>query len=108
MPGRSGGHPAGSFGLVGNKVWSCRQFPFVCLLPFKHQGTVVAGALTVTELNASLSSDLVVNPHDSGADRRNDWLTRKNVGSEEDLSDPDSPLAEEDARRLRIATFRLT
>ncbi len=47
-----------------------------------------------------------MNPHDSGADRRNDWLTRRNVAARTDFSD--SPLVEEHGRRLGIATLRLT
>ena len=48
-----------------------------------------------------------MNPHDSGSDRPNDWITRRNIGTRKDLS-ADSPLPEDYGRRLHIATHRLT
>ena len=48
-----------------------------------------------------------MNPHDSGRDRPNNWLTRRNVGAGGDFSLPHSP-ADEYGRRVGIATLRLT
>lgn len=47
-----------------------------------------------------------MNRHEPGSDRPNDWHTRRNVGTRKDFSAPVRP--EEYARRLGIATHRLT
>ena len=47
-----------------------------------------------------------MNRHDSGSDRPNDWLTRRNVGKDSDFSASMSP--DEYRRRLGVATHRLT
>ena len=49
-----------------------------------------------------------MNSHDSGDSRPNDWIPRRNVGGGEDLTRPNPPSGEESARRLAIATRRLT
>ena len=48
-----------------------------------------------------------MSPHDSGPDRPNDWVSRRNVGARGDLSATGSPQTEH-GRRLGVATLRLT
>jgi len=53
------------------------------------------------------SSDLIVNSHDSGDSRPNDWIPRRKGGAGRDFSrSDDSP--EESGHRLGVATHRLT
>ena len=49
-----------------------------------------------------------MNSHDSGSDRPNDWVPRRNVGADKDYSESSSPVAQEYGRRLGVATLRLT
>jgi diguanylate cyclase (GGDEF)-like protein len=49
-----------------------------------------------------------VNRHDSGADRPNDWFRRRNVAAGKDFSASRQTSEEEYARRVGVATLRLT
>jgi two-component system cell cycle response regulator len=49
-----------------------------------------------------------VNSHDSGDSRPNDWVPKRNVGGRRDFPRPNPLSREESARRLAIATRRLT
>ena len=69
---------------------------------------VVADSIVVTKLNVNKSNDHVVNPHDPGSDRPNDWLTRRNVRARGDFSASGAARPEDRAPRLVVATHRLT
>ena len=49
-----------------------------------------------------------MNRHDSGGDRPNDWLTRRNVGAGKEFSDSRPSPGEDYGRRVGVATLRLT
>ena len=73
----------------------------------RGRGTFVADSTAITKLHVTQSSVLIVNPHDPGDSRPNDWLLRRNVGAGQEFS-ATTPSFEEYSRRLGVATHRLT